>query len=108
MGNWQFQYLQVHLFEADEHPGDEALPKAGRNKAHLHKALQGVVSPLAEAMDVHGWLVGKKVGQQIATAKERNTGDYIENEDTSCMLAALSGFCLVSGLLSHYLLLYIF
>lgn len=64
-----FQYLQVHFCEADEHPGNEALPKSSRNKAHLYKALQGVVGLLAEAMDVHGWFVGKKVGQQIATTR---------------------------------------
>lgn len=65
------QYLQVHLFETDEHPSDESLPKPYRNKAHLHKALQSVVGLLAEAMDVHGWLVGKKVGQQIATVSRK-------------------------------------
>lgn len=57
-----FWYLQVHFCEADEHPGNEALPKSGRNKAHLDKALQGVVGLLAEAMDVHGWLWGEEVG----------------------------------------------
>lgn len=61
-----FQYLQVHLSEADEHPSNEALPKPRRNEAHLYEALQGVVGSLAEAVDVHGRLLGKKVGQQIA------------------------------------------
>ncbi len=68
-----FQYLYVHLCEADEHPGDEALPKSGRNKAHLDKTLQSVVGLLAETMNVHGWFGGKEVGQQIAiaTGKEK-------------------------------------
>lgn len=61
------QYLQVHFFETDEHPSNESFPKPCRNKAHLHKTLQSIVGLLAEAMNVHGWLVGKKVGQQIAT-----------------------------------------
>lgn len=63
------QYLQVHLREADEHPGNEALPKPSRNKAHLEQALQGVVGLLAEAVDVHAGFGGKEVGQKIATAK---------------------------------------
>lgn len=65
----RYRYLQVHLFETDEHPGNESLPKPGRNEAHLYEALQGVAGPLADAMYVHGRLVGKKVGQQIATVK---------------------------------------
>lgn len=64
-----FQYLQVHLCEADEHPGNETLPKSSRNKAHLDKALQGVVGLLTEAVDVHGRLGGEEVGQQIATPR---------------------------------------
>ncbi|TNN75318.1 hypothetical protein EYF80_014365 [Liparis tanakae] len=51
----------VHLIEADEHPGNQALPEPGRNKAHLNQALQGVVGLLLEAMDVHGWLGGEEV-----------------------------------------------
>lgn len=66
-----FQHLQVHLCEADEHPGDEALPKSDRNKAHLEKALQSVVGLLAETMDVHCWFGRKEVGQQIATARRK-------------------------------------
>ena len=63
------QYLQVHLCKADQHPGNEALPKPSRNKAHLEKALQGIVGLLTKAVDVHGGLGGKEVGQKIATAK---------------------------------------
>lgn len=64
---WERNYLQVHLFEADEHPGNKALPEASRNKAHLYKPLECVVGLLAEAMKVHSWFVRKKVRQQIAT-----------------------------------------
>lgn len=70
MGVRRCQYLQVHLFETDEHPGNEPLPKTCWDEAHLHKALQGVVAPLAEAVDVHGRLVGKQMGQQVAAVRE--------------------------------------
>lgn len=68
---WQvvLQYLQIHLCEADEHPGNETLPKSSRNEAHLENALQGVGSMLAEAVDVHGWFGWKEVGQQITVAR---------------------------------------
>lgn len=67
------RYLQVHLCEADEHPGDEALPESSGNKAHLKEAFQGVVELLAETMDVHCRFWGKKMRQKIATggAKEK-------------------------------------
>lgn len=55
------RYLQVHLFETDEHPGDESLPETCWNEAHLDQTLQRVAAPLAEAVDVHGRLVGEKV-----------------------------------------------
>lgn len=53
------QYLHVHLCEANKHPGNETLPKASGNKAHLEQALKGVVRLLAEAVDVQGRLGGE-------------------------------------------------
>lgn len=73
------RYLQVHLFETDEHPGNESLPKACWDKAHLHQTLQGVVAPPAESVDVHGRLVGKKVGQQVATVREEQNSERKKN-----------------------------
>lgn len=81
MGLCWRSYLQVHLFETDEHPGNESLPKACRDKAHLDQTLQGVVAPLAEPVDVHGGLVGKKVGQQVATATAATT---FRKQGTKC------------------------
>lgn len=53
--------LQVHLLQTDEHPGDESLPETCWNEAHLDQTLQRVAAPPAEAVDVHGGLVGEKV-----------------------------------------------
>lgn len=73
----RFEYLEVHLCEADEHPGNETLPESGRNEAHLEEALHDVAGLLAEAVDVHGWLGGQEVGQQVATARtQRNHGEH--------------------------------
>lgn len=72
---FQLLYLQVHLGEADEHPGDEALPEAGGHEAHLDEALQRVVGLLPEAVDVHGWFVGQQVWQQVAAG--RQVGDAL-------------------------------
>lgn len=56
-------HLKVHLCEADEHPGNEALPEANGNEAHLKETLQRVVGVPVEAVDVHGWLWRKEMWQ---------------------------------------------
>lgn len=58
-------YLQVHLTEADQHAGDEALPESCWNEAHLKLALDGIAGMLTEAVDIHGWFGRQQVRQEI-------------------------------------------
>lgn len=59
-------YLQVHVGEADEHPGNEAFPKSRRHEAHAEEALQRVGAGPPEAVKVHAGLGGQQVRQQVA------------------------------------------
>lgn len=63
-------YLQVHLIEADQHAGDEALPESCWNETHLKLALDSVAGMLAEAVDIHGWFGRQQVWQEITREME--------------------------------------
>lgn len=63
-------YLQVHLIEADQHAGDEALPESCWNEAHLKVALDSVAGMLAETVDIHGWFGRQQVWQEITMEME--------------------------------------
>lgn len=67
-----FWYLQVHLFQTDEHPGNETFPESCGNEAHLEESLQGVSDLPTEAEDVHSWFRRQEVWQQVATEVKRS------------------------------------
>ena len=67
-------HLQVHLSQADQHPGNEALPESCWHKTHLEVPLDGVVGLQAEAMDIHGRLGREEVGEQIAAVCKTGGG----------------------------------
>lgn len=86
-----FIYLHVHVCQADEHPGYEAVPEARRNEAHFEKPLQSVVGLLLEALQVHGWLWREEMREQVAagnTPRSENTTAFMTHPIMHCVLGS--------------------
>lgn len=100
-------YLQVHLGQADEHPGDEALPEPCRDEAHLEEPLERVIGPLLDIVQVHGWFGRKEVRQQVTMATRKNNKNNInvDLEEPSCR--SQQRFCTAAGLEPVFLCLFV-
>lgn len=60
------QYLEVHLSQADQHPGYKPLPEANRDEAHLKHSLNGVGCGVPHAVGVQAGFGWKEMWQEIA------------------------------------------